>query len=257
MSGWRPALGKGAKAGLVLAALVLAAAQTGADTRARSQPGPAGSEVAEPAPERFHRGDPVARWRPYVEEASRRFGVPAEWIERVMRAESGGRTTLHDKPIVSRAGAMGLMQIMPATWAQLRARHGFGADPFDPKDNILAGAAYLAEMHAKFGYPGLFGAYNAGPSRYGEWFAGRRGLPAETRLYLARVAGEGAAVARPLTAESAPPLAPDPSPRARLFAVDRAANAASSEAGERQPGGLFVTLSAGAGPAAGEAPEPR
>src|SRR3546814_17699930 len=59
----------------------------------------------------------VDRWQPYIAEASARFGVPVEWIERVMRAESGGRTTLGGRPIVSHAGAMGLMQIMPGTWA--------------------------------------------------------------------------------------------------------------------------------------------
>jgi len=57
----------------------------------------------------------VDRWRPYIEEASDRFGVPVEWIERVMRTESGGRTTLNGRPIVSHTGAMGLMQLMPAT----------------------------------------------------------------------------------------------------------------------------------------------
>lgn len=42
---------------------------------------------------------------------------------------------------------MGLMQIMPATWADLRARHRLGSDPYDPCDNILAGVAYLCELH--------------------------------------------------------------------------------------------------------------
>src|SRR3546814_6889793 len=57
--------------------------------------------------------DPVQRWRPFIAEASARFGIPAAWIERVMRAESGGRTRLHGEPITSWAGAMGLMQLMP------------------------------------------------------------------------------------------------------------------------------------------------
>src|SRR3546814_948782 len=60
--------------------------------------------------------DPVQRWRPFIAEASARFGIPAAWIERVMRAESGGRTRLHGEPITSWAGAMGLMQLMPGTW---------------------------------------------------------------------------------------------------------------------------------------------
>lgn len=75
------------------------------------------------------RADPVARWRPYIAEASARFGIPPAWIERVMRAESGGRTMHRGRPTTSRAGAMGLMQLMPGTWAEMRRRLGLGADP--------------------------------------------------------------------------------------------------------------------------------
>nr|WP_188645878.1 lytic transglycosylase domain-containing protein [Tsuneonella deserti] len=194
--------------------------------------------ASDPAPA----SDPVTRWRPYIAEASARFGVPAEWIERVMRAESGGYTTLAGRPITSRAGAMGLMQLMPATWAEMRARHGLGADSHDPRDNILAGTAYLAAMHARFGYPGLFGAYNAGPARYAEWLAGGRPLPAETRAYLAQVAGvaPSAATSAPATIASQVPAAP---PRARLFAIDRAVGAApkpASTASTTTPDTLFA-----------------
>ena len=108
------------------------------------------------------KSEPVDRWQPYIAEASARFGVPADWIERVMRAESGGRTTLDGRPIVSPAGAMGLMQLMPGTWAEMRVRLGLGHDPHAPRDNILAGTYYLRLMYDRFGYPGLFGAYNAG-----------------------------------------------------------------------------------------------
>lgn len=132
----------------------------------------------------------VARWQPHIDEASARFGVPAEWIERVMQAESGGRTTLGGRPIVSSAGAMGLMQLMPGTWAAMHARLGLGSDPHAPRDNILAGTLYLRMMYDRFGYPGLFAAYNAGPGRYASWLAGRGSLPRETRSYLALTAGE-------------------------------------------------------------------
>jgi soluble lytic murein transglycosylase-like protein len=132
---------------------------------------------------------PVDRWRPFIAEASARFGVPENWIERVMRAESGGRTMLGGRPITSHSGAMGLMQLMPGTWADLRARLGLGADPHDPRDNILAGTLYLRMMHDRFGYPGLFGAYNAGPARYAAYLRDGRTLPAETRAYLASVGG--------------------------------------------------------------------
>jgi len=144
----------------------------------------------------------VEQWRALIDAASARFGVPAAWIEQVMRAESGGRTTLAGRPITSRAGAMGLMQLMPGTWAQMRAALGLGADPHDPRDNILAGTAYLRLMYDQFGYPGMFAAYNAGPARYAAFLAGQRGLPAETRAYIGSVTG-----ARPvaLARTAAPP----------------------------------------------------
>lgn len=182
--------------------------------------------------------DPVSRWRPYTEEASRRFGVPLAWIERVLAAESGGRTRLNGRPITSSAGAMGLMQLMPGTWTELRPTLGLGPDPHDPRDNILAGTFYLRLMHQRFGYPGLFAAYNAGPARYSAWLRGRRSLPAETRAYVAAVAGSrGEAVSAP----AAP--APRPLPRASLFAVRATAEAASDPAIPSPSGGLFVPLS--------------
>lgn len=133
--------------------------------------------------------DPVARWHAHVTEASARFGVPIDWIERVIRAESGGRTMLGGRPITSHAGAMGLMQLMPGTWRQMRARLGLGADPYDPRDNILAGTFYLRLMYDRFGYPGLFAAYNAGPGRYARHRAAGDPLPVETRAYLETLTG--------------------------------------------------------------------
>lgn len=141
----------------------------------------------------------IDRWSRHIEEASARFGIPEEWIRRVMRAESGGRTTIQGRPITSSAGAMGLMQLMPGTWAELRAAHRLGPDPHDPRDNILAGAAYLRAMYDRFGYPGLFAAYNAGPSRYADHLMSGRPLPAETIAYVAtvgRVSAQGPAVRR-------------------------------------------------------------
>jgi soluble lytic murein transglycosylase-like protein len=130
---------------------------------------------------------PVERWSDPIAEASGRFGVPRQWIRRVIAAESGGRTTLAGRPIRSSAGAIGLMQLMPATWAEMRARYGLGGNPDDPRDNILAGTAYLRRMYDRFGYPGLFAAYNAGPARYAEHLATGRRLPAETLAYVAAV----------------------------------------------------------------------
>ena len=119
----------------------------------------------------------------YVREASQRFGIPEDWIHAVIRIESAGRTRA-----VSTAGAMGLMQLMPGTWARQRARFALGNDPFDPRDNILAGTAYLREMYDRYGAIGFLAAYNAGPGRYEEWRDRGRPLPLETRRYVASIA---------------------------------------------------------------------
>ena len=115
-----------------------------------------------------------------IAEAVQRFDIPATWIRAVMSAESGG-----DTGAISSKGARGLMQIMPATWAGLRARYGLGNNPFDVHDNILAGAAFLREMHDCYGSPGFLAAYNAGPGRYEDYRDRHRPLPHETRAYVA------------------------------------------------------------------------
>lgn len=116
----------------------------------------------------------------YIADASQRFGIPAAWIRAVIEVESAGNPRA-----VSSAGAMGLMQIMPTTWTGLRQAHGFGDDPFDPRENILAGTSYLRAMYDRFGSPGFLAAYNAGPARYEDYLTSGRALPTETRNYLA------------------------------------------------------------------------
>lgn len=119
----------------------------------------------------------------FTTEAARRFAIPERWIRAVMRAESGG-----NPHAVSPRGALGLMQIMPGTWGELRARYELGINPFDPRDSILAGAAYLREMLDRFGSDGFLAAYNAGPKRYEEHLAAGRPLPDATKDYVARLA---------------------------------------------------------------------
>ena len=67
-------------------------------------------------------------------EFERRFGVPASWITEVMQVESRGHANA-----LSPKGAIGLMQVMPETYADMRARYGLGADPWNERDNVLAG----------------------------------------------------------------------------------------------------------------------
>ena len=183
----------------------------------------------------------------YVAEAARRFGIPQHWIRAVMEVESAGNPRA-----VSHAGAMGLMQIMPGTWAELRAAHRLGDDPFDPRDNILAGAAYLRQMYDRFGSPGFLAAYNAGPARYQDHLDTGRALPRETRNYLAILApliGDGSDVAqtvnrphRPQDWRDAPLFAgtiensPTQGDDAQAIATDASRN------------GIFVPLSRGQTP---------
>jgi soluble lytic murein transglycosylase-like protein len=119
----------------------------------------------------------------FVTEASKRFALPEHWIRAVMDAESSAKPRAR-----SERGAIGLMQIMPKTWTELRARFGLGADPYDPRDNILAGAAYIRELYDRYGAPGFLAAYNAGPGRYERHLATGRPLPDETQGYVATLA---------------------------------------------------------------------
>jgi soluble lytic murein transglycosylase-like protein len=139
----------------------------------------AGVVSAAPAA-RSHSASRVESFATFVAEASRRFAIPAHWIRAVMLIESGG-----DDRAISAKGAIGLMQIGPRTWVELIVRNKLGIDPFDPRDNILAGTAYLREMHGRFGSQGFLAAYNAGPERYEQHLATARPLPPETQAYVA------------------------------------------------------------------------
>ena len=126
-------------------------------------------------------------WGPYIREASSRFDVPERWIREVMRVESGGHTEMNGVPITSGAGAMGLMQVMPATYEELRSQYSLGDDPYDPHNSILAGAAYIRELYDLYGSPGFLAAYNSGPGRLDDYLTRNRPLPDETRRYVAKI----------------------------------------------------------------------
>lgn len=194
----------------------------------------------------------------HIAEASQRFRVPVTWIRAVMRAESAG-----DPRAISRKGAMGLMQIMPETWAGLRLRHRLGADPYDPHDNIIAGAGYIRELFDRYGSPGWIAAYNAGPGRYEDSLKGRV-LPAETRGYVAMVAPslDGGNAAGPIVVAAVDPLAwtraplfiaqPERTPAADPVPAGRASEGATPTSSARdvsaiepQSDGLFVPRSGG------------
>ena len=130
----------------------------------------------------------LERWNRLVDEAAKRFHVQRDWIVAVMRQESGGRTVLPgDVPITSIKGAMGLMQVMPDTYRDMRLDYRLGQDPYDTHDNVMAGAAYIKFLQGKYGYPALFAAYNDGPGNLEANLAGKRDLPAETIAYLTNI----------------------------------------------------------------------
>ena len=124
-------------------------------------------------------------WGPYIDEASHRFDVPDIWIRSVMHQESGGHEFIGGQLVTSAPGAMGLMQLMPPTYDDMRAQYGLGGDPFEPHDNIMAGTAYIRQMYEIYGSPGFLAAYNTGPGRLDDFLTRNRALPHETRQYVA------------------------------------------------------------------------
>jgi soluble lytic murein transglycosylase-like protein len=114
--------------------------------------------------------------RELVEAAARKNGLPPHFVHSVVAAESGYRSDA-----VSPKGAVGLMQLMPAT------AQAYGADARDPAQNVEAGTAYLRELLIKYdGDPRrALAAYNAGPGAVDRY----NGVPpyAETQTYIERV----------------------------------------------------------------------
>jgi soluble lytic murein transglycosylase-like protein len=111
----------------------------------------------------------------FIDEASAAYNLEAPFIRAVIRTESDFQPN-----VVSRKGAMGLMQIMPS--AAERCGEAVAANPFDPRLNILCGTSILAGNLVR--YDGdlelTLAAYNAGPGR-------AFNPPLATRIYTARV----------------------------------------------------------------------
>jgi soluble lytic murein transglycosylase-like protein len=141
---------------------------SGATARASSARRP--SSVP-PSPDRYRRFDRVIR------EAARLYQLPEAFLRAVMKVESD-----FNAEVVSHAGAMGLMQLMPKTAAAMGVRN-----PFDPRENILGGARYLRLLANKFGGDLVLtvAAYNAGEGAVARY----QGVPPyrETRGYVRKV----------------------------------------------------------------------
>jgi D-alanyl-D-alanine carboxypeptidase len=169
-------------------------------------------------------GPPDDPWGPYIVEAAARFQIPQQWIRAVMQQESGG-----EEQAVSPVGAMGLMQLMPETYRGLQSQYSLGDDPFDPHNNILAGAAYIRQMYDRYGAPGFLAAYNAGPEDVDAYLAGTSSLPDETVNYLAMVTpnlGNDVAFSGPFADYASSGSGAQPSPTLADFASGCDVNAA-------------------------------
>ena len=131
-------------------------------------------------------GPPSDPWGPYIQEASHRFDVPDAWIREVMNVESGGyQYRANGELTTSPVGAMGLMQLMPGTAAELGVKDSFAAD-----QNVDGGTRYLDALLTRYNDNIAFAlaAYNAGPAAVDRF----RGIPPfrEPRAYVARVIHE-------------------------------------------------------------------
>jgi hypothetical protein len=118
-----------------------------------------------------------------VEEAARVNRLSAAVLTRLIWYESGFQIGA-----VSRVGARGVAQFMPATATE----QGL-LDPFDPRQAIPHAANFLADLDHRFGNIGLaVAAYNAGPNRVTNWLARTEILPRETALFVLAVTGRSA-----------------------------------------------------------------
>ncbi len=184
----------------------------------------------------------IAQWQSFIDEAASRSGLSSPWIGAVILAESAGCESMNGRPTTSAAGAMGLMQLMPATWERYRQKLHLGADAYDPHDNILAGSAYLRELYDRYGWPGTGAAYHAGPQRYDDYLKTGRLLPHATLDYLARIDRSLARLNAKAPASITAAVAPSTADR-ELF-VAKKPSAATSDAYSVQSvnDALFVVL---------------
>jgi soluble lytic murein transglycosylase-like protein len=173
----------------------------------------------------------TTQWQSQIASAASHFGLPERWLHAVIGAESGGCDTMNGEPTLSPAGAMGLMQLMPSTWAAYREKLQLGDNPHEPHDNILAGSAYLRDLYDRYGWPGALAAYHAGPARYDEYLSAGRPLPPATLDYLAHV--------ERLTADEAPL----PSVDRTLFVVQSPpSHSSDGPVEDTSIDGLFIAL---------------
>ncbi len=122
---------------------------------------------------------------PMIEAAARANALPVDFFARLIWRESRFRADAIGPQTRSGARALGIAQFMPATAIEQDL-----LEPFDPKQALPKSGAFLAELRDEFGNLGLAAAaYNAGAQRVRDFLAGSRGLPEETRNYVAAITG--------------------------------------------------------------------
>jgi hypothetical protein len=184
----------------------------------------------------------TAPWQSFIEDAATRVELPAHRIDALVLAESAGCEFTDGRPTTSTAGAMGLTQIMPATWERFRQRLALGHNPYDPHDNILAGAAYLRELYDRYGWPGASAAYHAGPARYDDHLMTGQPLPQATLDYLARMDRWLARMNDDSTALTSVDVSQNHTDRALFVARTASGSTPDNQSEHTTTNGLFVTL---------------
>lgn len=131
----------------------------------------------EKGPLSFHEKDPEQRFHPIILKASNRFQVDPALVKAIIMAESG-----YDPRAISKMGAKGLMQLMPATAEELGVE-----DIFNPRHNINAGVGYFKKLLNRFDgdIKLALAAYNAGTKKVRQY----QGVPPfkATRYYIKKV----------------------------------------------------------------------
>ncbi|MDL1968545.1 MAG: lytic transglycosylase domain-containing protein [Deltaproteobacteria bacterium] len=105
----------------------------------------------------------TSKYDHFISEASIKYGVSFPLLKALIKVESN-----FNPKAVSKAGAMGLMQIMPQNFDALKI-----TNPFNPRENILGGTLYLKQLMTRFKgkLPLVLAAYNAGPNRVARYKA--------------------------------------------------------------------------------------
>jgi hypothetical protein len=168
----------GALAGLVAGAMGLVAHGRLITREAPARPAATVERLTDPFPLEVKPPEPASPYERFIVEASALYDVSADLVRAVIQTESNFNPRAQ-----SRAGARGLMQLTPVTLRELKMK----IDPFNPRENILAGTKYLSLMLDRHegNVPLALASYNAGPTAVRR----HRGIPPfkETRGYVKKV----------------------------------------------------------------------